>query len=175
LPQRQPGYLVDALGARVEQYYALEKDVPLSGAWGSGEASTWAEQLNSHASDDEVLLTYGKSNGWLDNQPAAITRAYGKGRITYIGAVLDDTLMAAAAAWMMQKSGVTSVFGPVPDGVEVSRRVGPGKQVFVLINYSQVNRRVALPHAMKMALDESQTDAVDLPPYGVAIAVDNNR
>jgi beta-galactosidase len=175
LPQRQPGYLVDALGARVEQYYALEKDVPLSGAWGSGEASTWAEQLNSHASDDEVLLTYGKSNGWLDNQPAAITRAYGKGRITYIGAVLDDKLMAAAAAWMTQKSGVRSVFGPVPDGVEVSRRVGPGKQVFVLINYSQVNRRVALPHAMKMALDESQTDAVDLPPYGVAIAVDNNR
>jgi hypothetical protein len=34
LPQRQPGYLADALGARVEQYYALEKDVPLSGAWG---------------------------------------------------------------------------------------------------------------------------------------------
>ncbi|MEI4927143.1 beta-galactosidase trimerization domain-containing protein, partial [Klebsiella pneumoniae] len=28
LPQRQPGFLVDALGARVEQYYALEKDFP---------------------------------------------------------------------------------------------------------------------------------------------------
>jgi len=38
---------------------------------------------------------------------------------------------------MTQKAGVTPVFGPVPEGVEVSRRVGPGKQVFVIINYSQ--------------------------------------
>src|SRR5208337_2132130 len=42
LPQRQPGFLVDALGARVEQYYALEKDFPVSGAWGNGQASVWA-------------------------------------------------------------------------------------------------------------------------------------
>jgi beta-galactosidase len=33
LPQRQPGYLVDALGGRVEQYYALERDFPVAGAW----------------------------------------------------------------------------------------------------------------------------------------------
>jgi beta-galactosidase len=175
LPQRQPGFLVDALGARVEQYYALEKDLPVSGAWGNGEASIWAEQLKSQAPGDEVLLKYGKSNGWLDNQPAVITRVYGKGRITYVGAVLDDKLMTAAAEWMTQKSGVTPVFGPVPDGVEVSRRVGPGKQVFVLINYSQENRRVHLPRSMKLVLDGKQGDAVDLPPYGVAVALDNGK
>jgi beta-galactosidase len=173
LPQRQPGFLVDALGARVEQYYALERDFPVSGAWGSGQTSIWAEQLKSQAPGDEVLLRYGKSNGWLDDQPAVITRAYGKGRITYVGAVLDDKLMAAAAEWMTQKSGVTPVFGPVPDGVEVSRRVGPGKQVFVLINYAPEARRVALPHSMKLVLDGKQADAVELPPYGVAVALDN--
>jgi beta-galactosidase len=173
LPQRQPAFLVDALGARVEQYYALEKEFPVSGAWGSGQASIWAEQLKSQAPGDEVLLKYGKSNGWLDDQPAVITRAYGKGRITYVGAVLDDKLMAVAAAWMTQKSGVTPVFGPVPDGVEVSRRVGPDKQVFVLINYAPEARRVALPHSMKLVLDGKQGDAVDLPPYGVTVALDN--
>jgi beta-galactosidase len=172
LTQRQPGFLVDALGARVEQYYALEKDVPVSGAWGSGEASIWAEQLKSQAPGSEVLLKYGKSNGWLDDQPAVITRAYGKGRITYIGAVLDEKLMAAAAAWMTQESGVTTVFGPVPEGVEVSRRVGPGKQVFVLVNYSQENRRVNLPHSMNLVLEGKRADAVDLAPYGVAVALD---
>lgn len=175
LPQRQPGFLVDALGTRVEQYYALEKDFPVSGAWGNGEASIWAEQLKTQAPGGEVLLQYGKSNGWLDNQPAVITRAYGKGRITYIGAILDDKLMAAAAEWMTHKSGVTPVFGPVPEGVEVSRRVGPGKQVFVLINYSQDTRRVNLPHAMNLVLGGKQGDAVDLPPYGVAVAVDNRK
>ena len=175
LPQRQPGFLVDALGARVEQYYALDKDFPVSGAWGNGEASIWAEQLKSQAPDAEVLLRYGTSNGWLDHQPAVITRVYGKGRITYVGAELDDKLMTAAAEWMTQKSGVTPVFGPVPDGVDVSRRVGPSKQVFVLINYSQENRRVHLPRSMKLVLDGKQGDAVDLPPYGVAVALDNGK
>jgi beta-galactosidase len=173
LPQRQPGFLVDALGARVEQYYALEKDVPVSGALGSGEASIWAEQLKSQARGDEVLLQYGRGNGWLDDQPAISTRAYGKGRITYIGAVLDDKLMARAAEWMTQKSDVTPVFGAVPEGVEVSRRVGPGKQIFVLINYAPESRRVTLPHSMQLVLDGKQADAVDLPPYGVAVALDN--
>jgi beta-galactosidase len=172
LPQRQPGFLVDVLGARVEQYYALETNVPLSGAWGSGEASIWAEQLTSQTPGDEVLLKYGKSNGWLDGQPCVITRAYDKGRITYVGAVLDDKLMAAAAEWMTQKSGVTPVFGPVPDGVEVNRRVGPNKQVFVIINYSKESRHVALPHVMNLVLEGKQRDAVDLPSYGVAVALD---
>lgn len=173
LPQRQPGYLVDALGARVEQYYALEKNVPVSGAWGVGEATIWAEQLKTNASDGATLLTYGKSNGWLDNQPAVVTRIYGKGRITYIGAVLDDKLMSAAATWLTGKSGVTPVFGPVPEGVEVSRRVGPGKRVFVLVNYAGQNRRITLPTAMKLLLGSKQADSVELPPYGVEIAVDN--
>lgn len=173
LPQRQPGFLVDALGARVEQYYALEKDFPVAGTWGSGQASIWADQLKSLSPGDEVLLKYGKSNGWLDDQPAAITRAYGKGRITYIGAELDDKLMATAAQWMTQKSGVTPVFGPVPDGVEVSRRIGPGKQVFVFVNYAAENRRIMLPHPMKLMLDGQQQGSIDLPPYGVAIALDN--
>ena len=172
LPQRQPGFLADALGARVEQYYALEKDFPVSGAWGNGEASVWAEQLKNSAPNDEVLLKYGKSNGWLDDQPAVTTRPYGKGRITYIGAILDDKLMAAAAAWMVQKSGVTPVFGPVPEGVEVSRRTGGGTQVFILINYAQENRRVTLPHPMRLLLENKRGDAVDLPRYGVAVLLD---
>jgi beta-galactosidase len=169
LPQRQPGFLADALGGRVEQYYALEKNFPVSGSWGTGNASIWAEQLKSSSTDGEVLLKYGKSNGWLDDQPAVITRPYGKGRITYVGAVLDDTLMAAAAKWMVSKANVSPVFGPVPDGVDVSRRVGDGKQVFILINYAHDHREVTLPHPMKALLGNRQVEKVDLPPYGVEI------
>jgi len=169
LPQRQPGFLFDALGGRVEQYYALEKEFPVAGSWGSGNASIWGEQLKSLATDSEVLLKYGKSNGWLDDQPAAITRPYGKGRITYIGAVLDDKLMASAAEWMIQKAKITPQFGPVPDGVEVSRRIGSGKQVFVLINYAQERREVKLPRPMKALLTNRQAEKVDLAPYGVEI------
>ncbi len=172
LPQRQPGYLKDALGGRVEQFYALEKNVPVSGTWGTGEASVWAEQLGSLASDTKVLLSYGKSNGWLDDQAAVVTRSYGKGRITYVAAVLDEKLMAAAAEWMLQDSGVRPVFGAVPEGVEVSRRRSAGKDIFVLINTSQEARSVTLPHKMKLLLGGKDGSIVALGPYGVEVLLD---
>jgi beta-galactosidase len=173
LPQRQPGFLADALGGRVEQYYALERDFPVSGKWGTGTATIWAEQLQTRSADAEVLLRYGKSNGWLDDQPAAITRPYGKGQITYIGAILDDKLMAAAAQWMIQQSGVTPVFGPVPDGVEVSRRIGEGKQVFILVNYADANRHIVFPRAMRSLLEDKSATSAELPQYGVAVLLDS--
>ena len=132
---RQPGYLAEPLGARVEQFYALENAIPVDGSLGTGEASMWAEQLKTTSADAEVLLKYGPSNGWLDGQPCVVSRHFGKGRITYIGAVLDDQLVAAAADWMVKNSDIEPAFGPVPDGVEVSRRTGEGKTVFVLINF----------------------------------------
>ncbi len=173
LPQRQPGFLVPALGGRVEQYYALEKSFPVSGTWGSGEVSIWAEQLKASAPDAEVLLRFGQSNGWLDGQPAVITRQYGKGRITYVGGVLDAKIMDSAAEWMIQKSGVTPAFGAVPDGIEVSRRVGGGKQVFLLINFKPESQKVSLPRPMKSLLDGKDVSAVDLTQYGVAVLLDS--
>jgi beta-galactosidase len=172
LPQRQPGLLADALGGRVEQYYALEKDFPVSGAWGSGTSTIWAEQLKASAPDAEVLLKYGAANGWLDDQPAVLTRSYGKGRITYIGTVLDDKTMAAAAEWMAAKSGLMSAFGQVPDGIDVCRRVGAGKQVYVLVNFKRETQHVTLPHAMTELLGGGEISTVEMPGYGVEVLLD---
>jgi beta-galactosidase len=80
--------------------------------------------------------------------------------------------MAAATEWMVKKSGVTSVFGALPEGVEVSRRIGGGKQVFILINYAQDSRRVALPHRMKTVLENKQVETLELAPYGVSVLLD---
>jgi beta-galactosidase len=205
LPMRQPGYLIEPLGGRVEQFYALERDMPVSGSLGTGSATIWAEQLKTMAPDVQVLLRYGASNGWLDGQPAIITHRFGKGRITYVGAVLDSNLMAALADWLMKTSGVTPAFGPVPDGVEASRRVGPDSTVFVLVNFSPEKQIIALPHAMKPILvppvqpdppqgtsanvapgaaSDSQAATaeasgevteVELPRYGVSILLDSER
>lgn len=175
LPQRQPGYLVDVLGGRVEQYYALEGDVPVSGSWGEGTASVWAEQLKATSTDTKRLAEYGEFNGWLDHQPAVLTRNFGNGSITYVGAVLDDKTMAAAAVWMVKQSGVDAVLGPVPDGIEVCRREGSGKRIFVLINFLRKPQQVALPHAMKaMLLGSGDVTSVSLPGYGVEVLSDSN-
>jgi len=168
---RQPGYLAEALGGNVVQYYAMEKDVPVSGTWGTGDASVWAEYLKVSAPDAEVLLRYGASNGWLDGQPAVVTRSYGKGRITYIGAVLDDKLMASAADWMIKDAGVAPAFGEVPDGIEVSRRESGNARVFVLINFKAEKQTVNLPRPMRSLLEKRDTSQVELPQYGVAVLV----
>jgi len=49
----------------------------------------WAEQLSVSSPETRTLMRYGKCNGWLDGQSAAVTRSVGKGRITYIGAGLE--------------------------------------------------------------------------------------
>jgi beta-galactosidase len=172
LTQRQPGFLVDALGGRVEQYYALLKDVPLSGDWGTGNGSVWAEQLGASSPETQVLLRYGKLNGWLDGRPAVLTRAYGKGHITYIGAILDDTLMNKAADWMIAQSAVTPAFGPVPDGIYVSRREGEGKTIFVMVNFKREEQHVDLPRAMQALLAGHEETSLDLPAYGVEVFLD---
>jgi beta-galactosidase len=169
LPQRQPGYLADALGGRVEQYYALEKDVSVQGDWGAGQASIWAEQLSTLQPDSKVLLKYGKSNGWLDDRPAVVTRTYGKGRITYVGAVLDERLMKAGAEWMVKESAVTPAFASVPEGVEVSVRSGASKKIAVLINFAPKSRKVLLGKTMKLLLSGRQGDSVELGPYDVEV------
>jgi beta-galactosidase len=167
---RQPGPLVPLLGRRVEQFYALDEEVAVSGSLGSGKARIWAEQLAAQAPDVEVPLTYGPSNGWLDQQPAMLTRAMGKGRITYLGAWLDDDLMRKVASWMIGLGGLKPAFGQVPDSVEASRRVGDGKEVFILVNHGRRPQPVALPRPMRLVLQEGQaTDQVRLAPYGVGV------
>lgn len=169
--QRQPGPLVDALGGRVEQFYAIEKEVPVSGDIGSGTASVWAEQLSTKSPDTQVLMRYGANNGWLDNQPAVITHKVGKGSITYVGAWLDDALLAKLTASLLQQSGVQPIVPNTPEGVEVCLRTGAGKSVLILINHKNADAHVDLPHAMTDLLDNGNASrsAIDLPGYGVAV------
>jgi len=168
-PQRQPGPLADLLGGRVEQYYALVDAVPVEGKWGTGEGQLWAELLSTQAPDVEVLMRYGKSNGWLDGQAAAITRRVGQGRITYLGAWLDKKTMAQAAKWMTEVSNVKPALGPVPAGVEVYPRYGANGAVYILVNFSQMPQTIKLPRAMKDVLGAGAIQSVTLPHYGVAV------
>jgi beta-galactosidase len=175
IPGREPGYLAEALGGRVEQYYALEKEVPVGGTWGTGNVSVWAEQLKTTSADAEVLSRYGKSNGWLDGQPCAITRHYGRGRITYVGGFLDEKLVTSAAEWMAKSSEITAAFEPVPEGIEVNRRVGDGLTVFVLINFKSETQDVKLPRAMNSLLDKKEVTHVELLQYGVAVLAEQKK
>jgi len=173
-PERQPGPLVEPLGGRVEQFYALLEEVPVSGGWGTGRVSVWAEQLSTRAPDTEVLMRYGPSNGWLDGQPAVLHRRIGQGTLTYVGGLLDESLRRAAVAWMVELAGVSPGFGPVPEGVEVCRRAGAGREVFVLLNHGRAAVSVDLPRPFRDALGEGPSvRRVELPVEGVAVLTDD--
>jgi beta-galactosidase len=167
-PGRQPGPLAPDLGGRVEQFYALLEDVPVQGRWGAGKATIWGEALSADGA--EVLMRYGAGNDWLDGQPAVLSRAVGKGRITYIGALLDRTVMRTAIEKMTEAAGLHPALGAVPETVEVCRRTGAGGDVFILINHARQPATVTLPRPMRNVLADSPAGAVvTLPRYGVAI------
>jgi len=175
--ERQPGPLAAPLGGRVDQYYALDGAVPAGGTLGSGTASLWAEQLSTSAPDVEVLLRYGKANGWLDDQPAMITRRVGKGRITYLGAVLNPDLMRKVVAWATSDAHLEPEFPGVPADVEVNRLESSVRTVYILINHGSGVAHVALPNAMSDVLHDnsSHVTSVDLEPQGVAVLESNAR
>jgi beta-galactosidase len=168
-PQRQPGPLAGLLGARVEQWYALDKPVHIYGEWGAGEDHMWAEQLGVSSPETTVLMRYGKSNGWLDGQPAAVTRSVGQGSITYIGAQLDGTTMKAAARWMMGKGGLDPIMADLPADVDLAVRSANGKRVYIFTNYGVSPRTIALPAMMEDLLVGGTVSSVTLPQYGVAV------
>jgi beta-galactosidase len=172
LPSRQPGPLAGDLGAYVEEFYALDRAVPVAGTLGDGEARIWAEWLQADEADVEALLSYGPSNGWLDGQPAMVTRKLGRGRMTYVGACLDGALMDRVAEWLTQVSGVNSPPLAPPGGVELCVRAGERGSVCILINHTAEPREVALPKPAKEVLSGRRFDAaLELPPRGVAVLV----
>jgi len=167
-PERQPGPLAAALGARVEQFFALDEEIAVSGAAGEGTARVWAEHLEPSAPDTRVLLRYGAGAPWIAGKPAVVERDFGRGRIAYVGAVLDhDMLLRVLRPFV---SDVEPAFGPTPADVDVMRRRGDGRDVFVLINHGRESRRVALPKPMRDVLQGGEIrGALELEPQGVAV------
>lgn len=143
-PQRQPGPLADLLGARVEQFYALDQDVGITGSV-AGKARIWAEALTPTAGDVRTLATYRDAGGWLDGKPAIVTRSVGRGSITYIGAWLDTATMAKLAANLLADAKVVPIVAGADPDLEIAKRAGAGKRLLIVINHGNVAHPVALP------------------------------
>lgn len=168
--ERQPGPLLTAVGARVEQFYALLEEVPLAGDWGAGKATVWAERLDRLAPDVEVVLRFGEGNDWLGGAPAAIRRKLGRGTIGLLGSVVDTALMdELARRWVAEAKVATQGVIVAPGGVKVSRRVGAGREVYVITNFSKGSQEITLPGAMTDVLAGGEVTIAKLPRYGVAL------
>jgi beta-galactosidase len=173
-PQRQPGPLATLLGGRVEQFYALDQPVSVTGEAGTGQATIWAEALEPTAPDTHVGMTYGASQGWLDGKPALLTRQVGKGTITYLGAWLEPELMSKFAAKLLADAGIKPLVAGVPADVEICERSGDGKRIWIIINHGHSAQTLHLPLHMKRIIVGSESgggsgDSIQLAAHDVAV------
>jgi beta-galactosidase len=173
-PARQPGPLEELLGGRVEEFYALEEPVtttPVVDGGAEGTGGVWAELLEPLSDATAVTAKYKTSPGsagWLDGQPAILTRQVGKGRITYVGFWPDAATLSALTAEWLKDANVAPLLPHVPEGVEVCERAGDGRRVLVVINHTTAPQHVALPSAMTDLLKGGTVSNADLDKYGVA-------
>ena len=167
---RQPGPLVPVLGGRVQQYYALDSQVAVAGLAGAGMASVWAEALQPLTRETRIILRYAPNIPWLGNQPAALSRPYGHGQITYLGALFDPQLTRALLRRELATVGAISPMDALPPNVELMRRDGAGREVTILINHGASPRTVKLPDLEQDVLHPgTKVREVTLGPEGVAV------
>ena len=181
-PQRQPGPLAQALGARVEQYYALDSSVILSNPDHStisvtkpgtlGTADIWAEMLSTTSPETEINAVYSDPNGWLDGKPAIVSHKLGDGYIDYLGTLPDAKFLST---FLRLASPYASMKSSLPDQalVEECTRVGPSGSVTIYINHGPKAASIPLQHPMRNLLAPSSGLASDitLPSQGVAVMV----
>jgi beta-galactosidase len=185
----QPGPLASLLGAKVEQYYALDQRAHLASPTESlqlradSTADIWAEALapSSHAKVDLVYIDPGR---WLDHQPAMVTRSIGRGSISYLGTLPDADALDRILLHAAGDASIAPPSAPPTDGLELCRRVSNDghRSVVIVINHTDKQGSLMLP-ARYRNLFQTRPDGspvgtvstagttVTLPPQGVAVLV----
>jgi beta-galactosidase len=172
LPFRQPGALAELAGVEVEEYYALERPVPVVGNRLKGTASLWAESLRilDKNSQTIVMARYGMGNGWLDGQPAITLNPYGDGFVYMVGAYLDPDSQQDLVNQVITSANLNPF--AAPPTVEVrTRTLADGRLLYFVINHSRAEQEINLPWPAVEHLGGQNVSAggLALSPYAVAL------
>jgi beta-galactosidase len=121
--------------------------------------NNWADVITP--ADAEVWATY--SNQFYAGKAAVISKKWGRGSVTYIGADSDDgKLEKDMLQKVYERAGIALL--PLPDGVSVEWRDG----FWVGMNYSSSVQQLSLPANATLL-----TGNATLPPAGVVVWKDN--
>ena len=165
-----PGPLASLIGAHIDQTHVPPEPIIVAGELGSGRVQKWAERIAIDAPDVTILLRYPASSDWLDSAPAVISRRVGRGRVTYVGAWLDDPAMARVLAWCAAAAGAAPLLANLPDSVEATARETGNRRLHILINWAKEARSVILPMPFSNLIGGSApVSQLTLAPYGVAV------
>jgi beta-galactosidase len=170
VPMRQPGWLGEAVGAEVEDYYALLEPFTVQGEGWDGQTQIWGERLKVLDPENTgVLARYGAGQGWLGGQPAITVHNYGAGKVYYVGAYLDEAAQDTLLAMILREAGLQPAL-ETPAGVEACVRVSAeGREVFILINHGKAQQTMSLPWQAHNHLSGQMITTLALEPYGAAV------
>jgi beta-galactosidase len=188
-PQRQPGPLVSALGAKVDQYYVLDhtlglaapSDSFLSPLPNSASADIWAEQLQSLAQATRTDMLYTDPHNWLDHQPAMVTRSIGLGTLSYLGTLPDAATLDNILNRLAKNAGITISNSSLPDGFELCerQRADGSHRVLIVVNHNNAPGHITLPSRYRNLLGPQTSSApqatLDLPAQGVAVLIPEDK
>lgn len=173
LPLRQPGWLREAAGAEVEEYYALLESIAIQGEI-NGACSVWGERIKLlDEANTRILAHYGPGFGWLAGQPAVTVHEYGTGKVYLVGAYLDAAGQDELFSLILHNAQIEPIMR-TPPGVEACRRVAPdGRSVYILINQTREIQHISLDNLYYDHLTGNTVSEVRLVAYAAAVLTRN--
>jgi beta-galactosidase len=171
---RQPGSLREAVGASYQEYTNLVADVPLVVADVPGlpplslppdsVGTRWADLLETESAS--TLCRYG--DRFVGDYAAVSTHAYGSGRMTWLGTLVDRMSAGALVRWALAERGaaaLTDTWTDAPESVHISTaRCEDASRLWFVANHSWVPVTVASPAGLKelVAPRAGQTSATSV-------------
>jgi beta-galactosidase len=125
-----PAPLRGLLGLRIEEYWPLPDDQPLTvratplaaelgaGSLGRFTAASWAEWLTAEGADAVAVI----EGGPLDGIAAVLRHPRGAGAAWYVATLPEPAALAGILAAACAEAGAAPVLPGLPDGVEAVRR-----------------------------------------------------
>ncbi|HEX7137515.1 MAG TPA: beta-galactosidase, partial [Vicinamibacterales bacterium] len=164
-----PKPFAEVLGISVIDFHPLAsgEEVGLRFADGTvGQGSIWSEQIELRGA--EAIATFGA--GGVAGGPAITSNRFGDGTAIYVGTRPDPAAFGRVLKSARAIAGVVDD-AAMPQGIEVVRRGGRGKQIHFLLNHRDVAVDVPVEEPGRNLVDGADVHRglIRLQPRGVAV------
>jgi len=169
-----PGPLREAAGFHYQEFSSLRQPLTLKGdpfhAGSENKVSEWAEMLIPDTA--QALAFY--EHPFFEKYPAITRNVYGKGTLTYEGAVLSEKLQEQVLLGVLQQARLTGPDQSLPSSVRVKHGQNrKGKTLHYFLNYSNDAQNFTYTYGAGVDLLTQNTIArgqmITLKPWDAAI------
>lgn len=168
----RPGPLADLAGVEISDLSPLEKPVLLAseaipGLDGS-EAVAMADEL--HPITAAVLARYAA--GWRKGLPALTENRWARGRVLYLGTVVEGGGLRALVDYLCRLAGEQPLLD-TPPGVKAHLRSGDQERLLFLLNENEEARQISLADGWRDAFTGEPVWEVEIEGVGVRVLARN--